>query len=301
MSLINIIANDPNIIPYRKELNSLTGSVLTSILLVQMVYRFVNNGNKPFYKFKIPNEHELYKEGDSWTEELGFSRREFDTAYKKLEYLGIVSKKTNMHRVTYYSVEIVTLDKLLKSLYIKADSATMESANAPLEQYTENTTENTHILERSSAEKQKSEFTFSLKKNSQYQNLSEEYKKKLKGYAVVKDGSYQLEKFINYHASKGSTFKNWSMAYNTWVGNASKYDANYNIEQCRRILSDHPKFSEVHVEYGTNNIYNTNYELCGIFALKKETGGDVAVSDEEYNDKINPKIGKMLGGINKNS
>lgn len=37
-----------------------------------------------FYKFTEPCNHEVYKEGDSWCEELGFSRSEFTTAFNGL-------------------------------------------------------------------------------------------------------------------------------------------------------------------------------------------------------------------------
>ena len=38
-----------------------------------------------FYKFLEPCENsKLYKKGDSWTEELGFSRSEFKTAFEKI-------------------------------------------------------------------------------------------------------------------------------------------------------------------------------------------------------------------------
>lgn len=33
----------------------------------------------------------------------------------------------------------------------------------------------------------------------------------------------QLEQFKNFHAAKGSTFKNWQAAWRTWVGNAVAY------------------------------------------------------------------------------
>jgi len=32
-----------------------------------------------------------------------------------------------------------------------------------------------------------------------------------------------FDDFVNYHAAKGSKFKDWSRAYNTWVSNAKKY------------------------------------------------------------------------------
>ncbi|MGA1281373.1 MAG: hypothetical protein ACO3YZ_07405, partial [Candidatus Nanopelagicaceae bacterium] len=67
-------------IPYRKELNLVTGWATASILLQQAIYW--SSRSNPFYKFQAPCGHELYSLGDSWQEELGFSRSEFEKAIK---------------------------------------------------------------------------------------------------------------------------------------------------------------------------------------------------------------------------
>lgn len=81
---IGIIAYDRKMIAYRPEWRPFTGSVKASILLQQIFFRWDKNDRKPFYKFKEPCGHHLYRTGDSWTEELGFTRTEFDTALKKI-------------------------------------------------------------------------------------------------------------------------------------------------------------------------------------------------------------------------
>ena len=81
-----------NNVPYIKELRQLSGSVTASILMQQLDYWFEK---KPggFYKFLEPCENnELYKTGDSWTEELGFSKYEFKTAFEKI---GVSYKSKN--------------------------------------------------------------------------------------------------------------------------------------------------------------------------------------------------------------
>ena len=81
-----------NNVPYIKELRQLSGSVTASILMQQLDYWFEK---KPggFYKFLEPCENnELYKTGDSWTEELGFSKYEFKTAFEKI---GVAYKSKN--------------------------------------------------------------------------------------------------------------------------------------------------------------------------------------------------------------
>ena len=68
-------------IPYRKELREYAGSVTGSLLMMQLDYWFCRHPDG-FYKFLDPKpKHPDYREGDSWTEELGFSKAEFRTAF----------------------------------------------------------------------------------------------------------------------------------------------------------------------------------------------------------------------------
>ncbi len=150
LSALNVLVHDANIIPYRKEFNIITGGITASILLQQVIYR-CGHRNTPFYKFKEPCEHELYKPEQSWKEELGFSRREFDTAIaaistkiKKGQDLTEINTPvvhwTTIDRITYYQLNMCVLRKALKRLYetaecaalIKAESAATDSANPPL-------------------------------------------------------------------------------------------------------------------------------------------------------------------------
>lgn len=78
-----ILAVTKHSIPYVKELRDLAGSVTACILWQQLDYWFDNMG-ETFYKFLGPCEHQAYRVGDSWTEELGFSRDEFRTAFDKI-------------------------------------------------------------------------------------------------------------------------------------------------------------------------------------------------------------------------
>lgn len=150
-------ANDnQRVISYIPSWNRETGSVTATILLQQISFRFENNGDKPFYKFKEPCTHAAYKKGDSWTEELGFTRREFDTA---LENIGQKINKetprqpdklvwywTNTDRLTRYELNVEAYEKMLERIYVKAESAFTRSAKAPL-LISEITTENTTIAD----------------------------------------------------------------------------------------------------------------------------------------------------------
>jgi len=155
-SLLNLLADDRKILTYRPELNSITGSVTATILLQQILFWFKTNNYKKFYKFKDRCSHSLYKPGDSWLEELSFSRREFDSALKKLEERELVSHKTNSNRLTFYEIDIEKLNtkldevysnaKVQNALYLKDDSAFTKSTNTPL-YITETTRDNNKYVD----------------------------------------------------------------------------------------------------------------------------------------------------------
>lgn len=81
---LRMIADDTRAVAYRPIFARLTGSATAAVLLQQIVHWWEKNGKRPFYKFKTPCKNKLYKPGDSWSEELAFTRSEFDTAIKKI-------------------------------------------------------------------------------------------------------------------------------------------------------------------------------------------------------------------------
>ena len=101
MMILEVLKRDKNIITYRPELNAITGSVTATILLQQILFRL--GDCEEFYKFKEPCGHRLYKEGDSWCEELGFTRKEFDGAIERLRQNNFVETRITMDRLTFYS------------------------------------------------------------------------------------------------------------------------------------------------------------------------------------------------------
>jgi hypothetical protein len=70
-----LMAEDKDMIAYRPKLNRVTGSVLASVLLQQANYRFVNNGEQPFYKFRAPCRHAFYRPRRQLDRGIGFFRR----------------------------------------------------------------------------------------------------------------------------------------------------------------------------------------------------------------------------------
>jgi DnaD/phage-associated family protein len=84
-TLLKLLADDRRSITYRPRLNRVTGSVNATILFQQVLFRWEHNEGKPFYKFAAPaKDSKHYREGDSWQEEVGFTRGEFEGARKKI-------------------------------------------------------------------------------------------------------------------------------------------------------------------------------------------------------------------------
>jgi len=80
------------LIPYHKAYKEFCGSVLATILFEQLEY-WTNLYEDGFYKALGPCEkYGWYRTGDSWLEELGFSRYEFKTAFAHIG-IAYVSKK----------------------------------------------------------------------------------------------------------------------------------------------------------------------------------------------------------------
>lgn len=128
MRYLNMLADDKNLITYRPKLNKITGSVTSTILLQQILYWYKLKGYKPFYKFKEPcPSNELYKVGDSWCEELGFSRSEFDLSIKnigqkinkndKRDLNKLVHYWIDSSRKTFYEINVKLFEEKLNELY----------------------------------------------------------------------------------------------------------------------------------------------------------------------------------------
>ena len=84
MNFLDFLAEDRELIFYRKSLRPIAKTVTATILLQQVIWRARNMDWRPFYKFRAPCDHRLCKEGDTWSEELGFSPKEFDNAIKHI-------------------------------------------------------------------------------------------------------------------------------------------------------------------------------------------------------------------------
>lgn len=140
LDLLALLADDKSIVAYRPRWNSFTGSVTATILLQQLIYRWVKNGRQPFYKFTSPCASRAYRPGDSWHEELGFSRTEFETARRmlaakthgNLDSGALVSYWMTADRKTWYAINETKIIALLKTIYRTNDEQPAIQNTLPL-------------------------------------------------------------------------------------------------------------------------------------------------------------------------
>lgn len=135
-------------IKFYPGIKSSLGCEKATLILGRLEYWF-ENYKTGFYKFVEPCGHPLYREGDSWSEELGFSRKIFAKAFdligvrykSKSDYLNTEDKfqgklyasyhdrKTNR---TYFIRNHEFASQFIKGLFNRKSSST------PLKQKTEN-------------------------------------------------------------------------------------------------------------------------------------------------------------------
>lgn len=191
MKAVDLISEDTGLIIYRPSLREITGSVTSAILLAQMIYYANCSDDDCFYKFKMPCEHRLYTQGDSWCEILGFSRTEFDNALKLLKDKGLVATKITAERLTFYSVNFDKIESELSKLltlktsftkskklaFCKVRNSLFEKREISFSTYTENNTK-TYTKKGGENFKQKSDdFSAKKEKISELKNQKVDEKK----------------------------------------------------------------------------------------------------------------------------
>jgi hypothetical protein len=125
-------------IKYYPELGRFFDSICAAVLLKQIDYMFSANGDNPFHVFKEPCENERYVKGNSWTEILGISKNEFNSALAKIGAIKVTkgvslteAKKQNLvvywtdkNRLTWYWLNIEKYNELLETAFIIKDEKT---------------------------------------------------------------------------------------------------------------------------------------------------------------------------------
>ena len=109
---------------YRPYWNRFTGSMTATILLDRIIARWVDAGRHPFYEFSQPCDHPYYITEQSWVEELGVGRREFEYARARIavrtpavvDPTAYVSYWVDGYRLTWYAVNEERLLDALQSI-----------------------------------------------------------------------------------------------------------------------------------------------------------------------------------------
>jgi len=152
-ALLGLLSNSTAIV-YRPELAKALKDrgrnfVNAAIFLQQVCWWWERQEHTPFYKFNEPCDHQFYRPGDSWSEELGFSRYMVEAArdmvgVKKTRDMTVpqaIEKAqeagkpiiywTNTGHVTYYTVHVPTLCGLLEQVFATHPLVThIKKANA---------------------------------------------------------------------------------------------------------------------------------------------------------------------------
>jgi hypothetical protein len=240
---------------YRK----ITGSTTGGILLSQLMYWFAK-------------KDKIFKTDIEIMDETFLTKKELENAKKLIKNLSFVRVSVEgVPAKTYYEIDWNLYEKEIGISSKNGETRIHETGNLVSpnggnctppngetikvkslnRDYTENTTEKKNI---------KKDFSFSLKKLTQLENTSQEYQEKLRAYAVVKDGGYSYESFLNHHLAKKSGFADWSRAYNTWLQNTQKFNKIDPTKYVRKI--EHPTLPNVYAAYDANVAYDADTLTC---------------------------------------
>lgn len=258
MNILEFLANDTTILPYRKELREIAGSVVATIFLGQLLYWAKRKGNG-FYKFKTPSENNpYYKKGDSWCEELGFSLKELDGAIKKLKSANLLDKKTLPDRRTIWTLNLELLsDKLSKlkattefTYMTKGDLRKRQNVSCvndnlsvtymtkgQLPYNTETTSEITSessSLSLANARTREATPADDFSPPIQNQELAKPKKfqkptiEQIKAYCLEVGKNIDAEAFFDFYEAKGwvvgrAPMKDWKAAVRNWAKNESQF------------------------------------------------------------------------------
>lgn len=281
--MFKIIANDKNIIPYKKELNLITGGALESIFLAQLLYWYEVNDCNEFFKFREPCEHPLYKEGDSWVEELGFSIKIINRIIKSFKEKGFLTTRTTVDRVTYYKLNIELIDELLSDIYtsqkVVNTKATKDDLpkcqkgvflNAQREFSISNIIYNNNLLSEIT-----SETTTDIKeKNIKKENPSNFQKptlEELESYAKEIKANFSVNQFFDYYESNGwkvgkNAMKNWKATMRMW----KHRNQNTQNQNQTKSLSNDEELNKFFAKQVTDEVLSNNWLSKGLPQKVKE-------------------------------
>ena len=251
-----LLGQNAKITPYYKELNNYTGGVTATILMTQIEYWFSKTGGEQFFKFLEPCDRKDYKEGDSWVEELGFTKYEFRTAFKKIgkiyksknEYLSSENKFEDkpylsyydrLSRRTYYVRNHDKVDKIVdewisrkstKSISRSGQSQSLEVDNVHFDKLTKSTSNSSRVLQESTTgereqkdippknpTKKSKAVESEKKKYGDFVKLTDtEHYKLFKEFGEKTTAEY-IDKVNNYVGSSGRKYKSHYHTIRAWL------------------------------------------------------------------------------------
>lgn len=211
--LVDYLADDKTMISYRPSFNQFTGGVLATLLLQQILYWYKNNNYKPFYKFRTPCKHKNYKDGDSWTEETGFTEYEFDSALKKIGIKMTKETKEKKHEflveywrtpahLTYFQVNIENLLKKIQGLKPtgknkNSKSENIKAPNREKSNYLQSDKTGLDITETTRDYTKNSSSSFNFETTNK--KTEQEIRQKLKGFSL---GENDIQNVIQEHSQE---------------------------------------------------------------------------------------------------
>ena len=288
MSFLRELNHRP--IAYYPIYRKVAGSTTAGILLSQLMYWFAK-------------KDEFHKTDVDLLEETMLSLDELKNAKKKIKNLSFITVvRKGIPAKTYYKIDWEMYQSCLEEFHHTVSgnptNCTVEKPHTNIvksltKTTTKTTTENKKYI--------KKEFSFSLTQSNQLENTSQEYQDKLKAYAVTKDGAYSYENFLNHHLAKGSKFKDWSRAYNTWLHNTQKFNKIDPAQFVRRL--EHPTLANVFAEYGVNKAYDADtLTLIGEFRTveREPTREEVeSMREPELSHKrdVSGVLGNLANGV----
>jgi hypothetical protein len=118
------------VVAYRPALVEIAGGLAATIFLVQVAYWWFASGRRPFYKFNAPCQHDRYRAGDSWQEELRLTRSAFESARRAVATkirqgdsktlameTSLVLYWTDSNRLTWYQLNEPLLWQMLAASF----------------------------------------------------------------------------------------------------------------------------------------------------------------------------------------
>ena len=310
--MFKIIANDKNIIPYRKELNLITGGALESIFLAQLLYWYKVNDCNEFFKFREPCEHPLYKEDDSWVEELGFSIKIIDRIIKVFKDKGFLTTRTTINRVTYYALNIELINELLEGIYEADKTAITKMPKGELRKPPKG---NLRKCQKGNYETAKIETSNKNNKNSsrdyfrdysettsdtKEKNLKKEnpsnFKKpsleEIEVYAKEIEANFNINQFFDYYEANGwrvgkNSMKDWRATMRMWKHRSQEINAQ-NTQKAKSQISDEER-EEFFAKQTSDDILSKNWLSRGVPNKVKEVNQKL---DSQIEQEIKRKLSK---------